>query len=438
MATGNSNQDQSQVQEPVAETLNLNYRLTGTQVEPTASLWLDGTTTISTPTLIKIKEFSEATQNANPRLALNFAQDFPFTPGNPDVSRLDAQLETLVALAAERANKPYPKMVTTSGGGTYPLTPISRFINLQPIPFGTVLDTTEHTQHPVATVTDQHLRIRFGTKIVDEGQELARVFESETPGLFHRHALNWLFFSRADISPPRQARIWMALDMTIYAALNAAWHYKWQREPYSRLLRPIEYDRQKDKKLNVLFDHFVSNDGHSSGDLRPCPEDTPGTPRHPSWPSGHSTFSAAASHILDYVFSPDTLGTSDNDLYKAFPAGPPNEMDIRNPGWIAAELRRLADNIGQARLWAGVHWESDHIAGQKIGRSAAQAVIKQLEDDCIKEFTLPETPKGKKCPVPFQPPTNNEIIADAHRAPNCTPMHDKIEQPEEERPKFLF
>lgn len=54
--------------------------------------------------------------------------------------------------------------------------------------------------------------------------------------------------------------------------------------------------------------------------------------------------------------------------------------------WVAVELRRMANNIGEARLWAGVHWISDHLAGQRIGRSAAQAVIEVLQRDCIPPY----------------------------------------------------
>ena len=47
---------------------------------------------------------------------------------------------------------------------------------------------------------------------------------------------------------------------------------------------------------------------------------SPGTPRHPAYPSGHSTYSGAASEILSFFF-PD----------------------------YRADLDRLADNIGIAR-----------------------------------------------------------------------------------------
>jgi membrane-associated phospholipid phosphatase len=51
---------------------------------------------------------------------------------------------------------------------------------------------------------------------------------------------------------------------------------------------------------------------------------TPGTPRHPAYPSGHSTYSAAAAFTL-IAFFPQ----------------------------YAEDLLRLADNTGVARLWAG-------------------------------------------------------------------------------------
>ena len=146
---------------------------------------------------------------------------------------------------------------------------------------------------------------------------------------------------------------------------------------------------------------------------------SPGTPRHPAWPSGHSTYSAAASHLLEYFFSPESLEEPDADLFRDFP---PGSDQIMEPRWIAAELRRLANNIGEARLWAGVHWHSDHIAGQKVGRSAAQAVIEQLKRDCVPDFMI------KDCNSTDTPPSNKEIQTKAGRGKKCPVNQDKIEQ----------
>jgi hypothetical protein len=76
---------------------------------------------------------------------------------------------------------------------------------------------------------------------------------------------------------------------------------------------------------------------------------TPGTPRHPAYPSGHSTYSAAAAFTL-IAFFPQ----------------------------YAEDLLRLADNTGVARLWAGVHWRTDHTFGQLVGRAVAELIVNQL------------------------------------------------------------
>ncbi len=85
----------------------------------------------------------------------------------------------------------------------------------------------------------------------------------------------------------------------------------------------------------------------------------------------------------------------------------PNSTKINEPGWIAAELRRLANNNGEARLWAGVHWISDHRAGRAIGRAAAEAVIAKFRANCVSEVDI------RTCPQAAQdgPPSDAMIRA---------------------------
>lgn len=193
--------------------------------------------------------------------------------------------------------------------------------------------------------------------IIKNGGELARLFEAETPGLWHRHVLN--IFLNPDteagkkLSPPRQALIWAVLDVTIASALMAAWHYKWlatDLDRVARRIRPVEADLE----LLVLYDFNIKFDKEGNiltGDLKDGarPKPSPGTPRHPAYPSGHSTYSAAASYVLGCLF-------------------PSHQEDFK----------KLANNIGEARLWGGVHWRSDHEAGQLIGETVGRLVIEQL------------------------------------------------------------
>ncbi len=204
------------------------------------------------------------------------------------------------------------------------------------------------------------------------GAELGRLFENETPGLWHRHVLNIILDPTVPnglgqkLSPPRQALIWAALDVAISSALQAAWYYKWFSLDDRRVSfreRPWEAAQDSGNPLPVLYDYMIAYDANGDirrGALRTDPQPTPGTPRHPAYPSGHSTYSAAASAVLGCLL----------------------------PRYRASFLR-LANNIGRARIWAGVHWLQDHLAGQIIGAAVGRLVVDQLNRSGISVMPAP-------------------------------------------------
>jgi membrane-associated phospholipid phosphatase len=69
-------------------------------------------------------------------------------------------------------------------------------------------------------------------------------------------------------------------------------------------------------------------------------------PNFPSYPSAHSCISTAAAEVLAELF-------------------PVN----------AEEVRALAEQAGESRIWAGIHFRSDIEAGSKLGQDVAGAVI---------------------------------------------------------------
>lgn len=206
----------------------------------------------------------------------------------------------------------------------------------------------------------------------------------------------------------------MALDITIYSALLAAWHFKWANRvdgtanaDFSRsyIERPWVYENRVtggNPGFQVLYDFPPADDGAGSDPVRRCPEPfpSPGTPRHPAYTSGHSTYSAAASRILAYFF-PDATEALDD----------------------------LADNIGVARLWAGVHWRQDHTAGQTLGRAVADRVIEQLRADPVQPLVGMEPPK--MCDGNIQPPTFRDlnVTATGRRRRPSDPQQDVIPPP---------
>jgi len=62
-------------------------------------------------------------------------------------------------------------------------------------------------------------------------------------------------------------------------------------------------------------------------------------PNFPSYPSNHSTFSAARSEVLAYLF--------------------PEHADF---------VRALAQEAGQSRIWDGIHFPMDNVAGLQLGK----------------------------------------------------------------------
>jgi membrane-associated phospholipid phosphatase len=127
---------------------------------------------------------------------------------------------------------------------------------------------------------------------------------------------------RYRVSPPAGARLHAALADAVYRAFIACWHEKW------RYLRPRPTD------------------------LDPTLPTAVPVPRHPAYPSGHSTCAGAAAAILTQFF--------------------PDEAKR----WAA-----MAAESGTARLKMGIHFRSDHTAGLALGKAIGKAVAAAMAQD---------------------------------------------------------
>jgi membrane-associated phospholipid phosphatase len=125
---------------------------------------------------------------------------------------------------------------------------------------------------------------------------------------------------RLDKNPPRAARAYAVTNIAWYDAVVACWDAKytyWQIRPYQQGASPV----------------FP-------------------TPNHPSYPGAHSCSSSSSAAALAYLFPRD-----------------------------AAALNQRADEAGESRIWAGIHYRSDTDAGLALGRSVARAVIDRVKND---------------------------------------------------------
>jgi hypothetical protein len=407
------------------------YALKGPQVDPGAGYWMF----CSQLHIVRIEELTALTEDTGSK---------HFFPEPPNATVTAKEFDELVELAGMRDDpcklvnpgkcKPVegqpcarPKELPGAFGCRRP---ISKLLNLTPPPIGGVLMN------------------RFpAEQIIRTGRGMARAVEGETPGLYHRHALDYLIGTRS-WSPPRQALVWAALDVALASALQAAWYYKWINKRTRYRERPAEYARRihRLKDLNVLFDrpdelnpaYNLCPDGRPDGSGN-YPDNDSGTPRHPAYPSGHSTYSGAASEILNFFF-----GTEKTPPHPPLQALLPHPTLGSQPGTsIGEELDNLADNIGMGRLWAGIHWRSDHEAGLKLGRTVACLVLQQLvrmesEGKYGFQLCVPDRPTlcdqcDPKYSVPCpddKPPTPDELEKAAEdRALSCDSPFKDVQKP---------
>ncbi len=127
---------------------------------------------------------------------------------------------------------------------------------------------------------------------------------------------------RLDDNPPLAARAYALQNMTSQDAGIACWDSKyayWAIRPF-----------QLDPDVKPLFS----------------------TPNHPSYPAAHGCLSTATAAILGYLFPRD-----------------------------AVTLAALAQEANESRIWAGIHYRSDTVAGAALGRSVANKVIEWAQKD---------------------------------------------------------
>jgi hypothetical protein len=77
-----------------------------------------------------------------------------------------------------------------------------------------------------------------------------------------------------------------------------------------------------------------------------------GRPNHPSYPSSHACGSSAAANVLAALFPAD-----------------------------AAQLVAMADEAGESRIYAGIHYRFDKEAGLRIGRQVAALALSNHDGD---------------------------------------------------------
>jgi membrane-associated phospholipid phosphatase len=163
-------------------------------------------------------------------------------------------------------------------------------------------------------------RLAAGARTADQ-IAAARLWATDAPSAAWESYLGDELVARR-LSPLRAARARAFLSVAMYDAFVACWDAKYAYW----LARPVTVD----PTLRTVFS----------------------TPPFPSYPSGHSTISSAAAEVMAELF-PDAAG----------------------------KYHDAALEASYSRVWAGVHYRFDVLAGDALGARVGEAVVARMKRD---------------------------------------------------------
>jgi hypothetical protein len=98
------------------------------------------------------------------------------------------------------------------------------------------------------------------------------------------------------------------------------------------------------------------------------------TPPFPTYPSGHATFGGGLFQLLRTHFGDDVHFTFLSDEYNGITKDPDGSVRPRQPRSFTSFSQAEEEN-GQSRIFLGIHWNRDKVAGIDLGNDVARWVI---------------------------------------------------------------
>ncbi|MBX7247322.1 MAG: vanadium-dependent haloperoxidase [Candidatus Sumerlaeaceae bacterium] len=175
-------------------------------------------------------------------------------------------------------------------------------------------------------------------------------------------------------------------------ALRTAWRQKYT---IHRRLRPEEFAGRVHNRILSLANHPIHPDLLNSQAIAEVfakwgsyvlPQAYPeGCPAHPAYPSGHATFVGAGVTIVkaffdeSFVIPNPVVPNADGSALLPY-VGPPLT--------VGGELNKLAANVAIGRNYAGVHWRTDAVEGNRLGERVAIGVLTDLKSCYAESFNF--------------------------------------------------
>jgi hypothetical protein len=187
-----------------------------------------------------------------------------------------------------------------------------------------------------------------------ERAENARFYHASSPSFLLSMAVRQMSVAKG-MSPSENARVLALMQMAINDALVASFMNKY----HHNLWRPETGIRSG------------ASDGNNKTDGAPGFLPFIPTPCFPAYPSNHASGSNAGLEVLRRVF-----GAAGHDI--TFVNNVPALRDL--PAIVVtkhySQLKAISDDVDDARVYGGIHWRFDQVAGHQVGRTVATEVVK--------------------------------------------------------------
>lgn len=184
------------------------------------------------------------------------------------------------------------------------------------------------------------------TRGLTEEQKRLAYFWADNPGESGTPSGHWMsvvsnLAGQWNLSAERTVEAYALTAIAVADAFIGCWYQKFT----TNILRPVTYiQRYIDPKWQPLLN----------------------TPPFPTYTSGHSTQSAAAAEVLTALFG-------DNRPYDD-----PTHVTLGHPVKRLSSFREAAHEAGISRIYGGIHFPMDNLAGRAQGECIGKSVLSRV------------------------------------------------------------
>ncbi len=184
--------------------------------------------------------------------------------------------------------------------------------------------------------------------------DVARLYAATSPNFALSLATRQIAAARG-LSPSENARalalIMMGINDSLIASFYNKYHYNlWRPETG---IRKGELDDNRKTDGNIAFTTFIP------------------TPCFPAYPSNHASGTNGGLEVMRRLFGAAGHDITITNNVPALGSLPATVITLHY-----TQLKTIADDVDDARVYGGIHWRFDQVAGNVLGRAVATYVVK--------------------------------------------------------------